>query len=464
MFSSSGFSRSVRVALLSALAFVFFAPSVPQAQAIIEGASGAARVTQLDTRFQPWVGCWRTALDYTRSIPERAPTNACIAPSREIPGSVDVIFFRNGEMISRNALPLPGESRVRTIDGCSGRETSRWIAGNTRLVTQAEFTCSGGVKRSETGLMSITADGNWLQVQQLVVGESEVATSAMYTFDSSEMLPAGVALGTVVSNSSLRLAAGSPASESQVVEIAGAVPSAVAEVWLAESGLSFKLNGKTLVAMADAGVPSRVIDMMVALSNPNTFSVRTGRASSGVASQSGSTIVSALPSYTEQVGRCASSTGSMYCSDRNGYPCSASRDFCNSQYAGAWGLGWGWGYYDYLNGYNRWGGVPGYYGYDIYGRPIGYGTGWSNGWYGGSPVIVVVKPSSNSTSVEGRYVKGKGYTRVGGTSDNAPASPRSSGSSAGTRTEGSGSTSGSSSETSTTGKVRTAKPRPPGDR
>jgi hypothetical protein len=196
----------------------------------------------------------------------------------------------------------------------------------------------------------------------------------------------------------------------------------VVEAWLLERGQGFELDAKRLVALADAGVPGTVTDLMVALSNPKVFAINRSAREAELMRQMGQTAV----------------TGRTV-------PVYAYSPF-------------GWGPYgSYYSWYgNRYG----------YGYGPGYGYGYGNGWYyGNTPIIIVNRNDAGSGSNGGatvttrpRMVNGQGYTEgrtVTSPSTNSGSSG-SSGSSSSSGSSGGGSTGGSTSG----GGERTAKPRP----
>src|SRR5207244_1725794 len=70
-----------------------------------------------------------------------------------------------------------------------------------------------------------------------------------------------------------RAAAAVSLATDDVGEAARRVDTSVLEAWLVERGESFTLDAKRLVTLADAGVPTPVIDLMVALSYPKVFAI-----------------------------------------------------------------------------------------------------------------------------------------------------------------------------------------------
>jgi hypothetical protein len=407
----------------------------------------------VDARFQPWIGCWRTIDNTDMPQASSAPTQACVVPSTQVAGSVDVMLFARDSLLSRNALPAAGTSTEKVVDDCRGMEKATWTSDNARLIMRADLTCSGNLKRVETGMMTITPEGEWLQLQHLQVGGNEATTTVRFRYNEGAALPRGVAFSGGRSNSSLRLAVGAPVNGDQVLDVASQAPAGLTEVWLAELGVGFELDGRALARLADRGMPPRVLDMMIAISNPRTFSVRPNDAMAqrGLAANS---IVEMPPSVSaSRMSRC-----------------SFFDDFCYGPGGtGAWGLGWQYGYGAW-DPFNPWYGMNNMRFANRFGYPYGMGLSpwgggpWGGGiYYGGGPVIVVGPPGEAQS--QGRAIKGRGYTRSGGGSSE-PATPRSgmsgsgSGGSSGSSSGSSGG--GSSSGGSSGGSGRTAKPRPPG--
>jgi hypothetical protein len=201
---------------------------------------------------------------------------ACVVPSTTIAGSVDLVVFDSANVATRSAVPLPGTRIAKSIDGCTGTETATWMPDDRRLLMQAELACGRGARRLETGLVTMSSAGDWMQVQHLDVGGNS-ATSVMtlrYVVDSLGDW-ARLGASAAPSTPSLRLAVGAPLLNSDVLAVASRAPAALTEAWLTETRQPFSVNGKELVRLADGGMPSRVLDLMIAMSNPEVFAVRT---------------------------------------------------------------------------------------------------------------------------------------------------------------------------------------------
>lgn len=404
----------------------------------------------IDSRFQPWVGCWKmvgTSQSIVDGGQSTVPNRACVLPSTTVAGSVDVVLLSGARELSRSALPLPGRTADKRVDECSGTERAEWVADDTRLILRADLGCDRGIRRVETGLMSISPTGEWLQLQTLEVGKHVATTVARLRYEGDSAAPGD--LGRQRSNPSQRMAVGAPLSLRQVVEVSTRVPAGLAEAWLAESGLRFDLNGRVLVALADAGTPPSVIDMMVAMANPTVFSLRPSDSMGQQAGQPGLLI--------DDVSRSVASSRRSRCGDFD--------DFCYGPGGmGAWGFGWQYGMTPW-GAFDPWGLRYGFSPYGPLGLNNGFGFGWGPGVYWGNrPIVIVNRPpvdgSSGGSGVpipRGRAVNGGGYTR---SIDSGPRSTMSpSGASGGSM--GSGASGGSSGESGGSS-GRTAKPRPPG--
>jgi len=284
------------------------------------------------------------------------------------------------------------------------------------------------VERKSTGLFAMSPAGEWLDVRSVSAGaNSGVRVMRYREAASSAKLPAELTAavqGRALAVSTARTAAAAPVERSDVVEAVRHVDAQVVEAWLAERGQGFAVDGKTLVALADAGVPERVIDMMVALSYPKVFAVNPS-------SRQGE--LRPPPVDSGRVAR-------AYAADRRLGPVAFVDPYEHSLF--------GWSVF------SPYGSFP--YGY-------GYGYGSAYGWYpGGGPVIVIRDPDGGNAAParRGRAVKGRGYTRDDGSGDGPQAVPRtttretpSAGSSRGGAQASGGSSGGSRPP-------RTAKPRP----
>lgn len=370
----------------------------------------AAQEARLDPRWYAWIGCWQPVATDGEAAAGAAPT-VCVTPAAAGSG-VEVATILGGAVSSRERLDASGAPVRADRESCTGFTTAEWSTDGRRIYRQSQHTCAGGFERRSSGIVAISPGGDWIDVEGLAAGTQEAVRAVRYRAVSSTAgIPAEISAaleGQTFTSGTARMTASMPAQADAVVEAARRVGPGVVEAWLAEGGQGFamELDARRLVELQEAGVPERVIDMMVALTYPEKFAISpSGRPGER---------------RDESVGGAGS----------GGFP------------------GYGWGYDPFGYGYGS------YYG-SGYGR-YGYGSGYGYGRYYDRPVVIVRQPEEDETAgrTRGRMVNGTGYRNGGnGGSTSTPSSRPSSSGSSGGASSGSGSSGGGES----TG--RTAKPR-----
>ena len=404
------------------------------ASMLLAAATAAAQQPRSDPRFEAWLGCW-TAVEGPSHPTGRVPT-VCVIPAA---GGVDVLTVLDTSVVARDHIDANAAQHPVSREGCNGWETDTWSSQGDRLYRRSEFACLGDVKRSASEVFAITPDWEWLDVQGLAAHGGMGVRTLRYR---SAVLPAVPEIAAALTShqavtSMARAAAATPLTAADVIEASRLADQAVVEAWLAEEGDAFPFNGKQLMALADSGVPSGVIDIMVAMTYPKVFAVSTPSARGGFS--------------PADVGMRAPPPDTSYASryPDYGYGAYAPWDYYSP---------WSWSLYGYYD--------PFFYGaYGMY-SPFAYGGyyGGYGGYYGGGTVVVVEAGggSGSQSSPHGRIVNGKGYEHGQGvsttTSSSASSSSGSSSSSAPAASpapQSSGSSSGSSSQAG-----QHAKPRP----
>jgi hypothetical protein len=379
------------VALVTALSAV----ALPSAQA-------------QSARLQAWVGCWSAEQTIVPTVSTIGPI-VCITPTADA-NVVDVATLQEGKIISREMLDANGRERPVEAKGCIGTQRANWSADGRRVYLKSAGSCEG-VARSTSGILAFTPSGEWLDIKGVTAGEGGTVRVARYhDIGVPRTVPAEIAnalVGHDLSTQSARIAAGAPLRTSDVVEASRAIDSTVVEAWLLERGQRFELSARDLVKLADDGVPARVTDALVAVSNPQAFAL-------------------------------ARTDESML---RRGDVTDLDGPRRVRVYADPYGMPYGWGYSPYGYGY----GSAYRYGYG-YGNSYGGSYGYP-GFY--NPPIVIV---NGQNAAHGKMVKGEGYKR-GTSSASAPSS------SSGTRSSQPSSTGSSRSPEPSSSGTRTAKPR-----
>ena len=414
-----------------------------------------AAAQEVDSRWAPWIGCWR-AVDETAAAPL-----LCVVPLAG-EAAIEMLTVADGQVLSRESIFTDGEQHVVSREGCEGWEQAEFSGDSRRIYVRSELICSAGGARTSTGVMSMVSPFEWLDVRTVEVGGQSLPWVLRYRQASRADLQAAGQGDLIAAQGSdariTRMAASVPITLDDVIEAMEKVSAETVEVWVVERAEPFALDAGRLIEMADAGVPASVIDVVVAVSYPEKFVVNGGdlgprREEAGYGYGGGpNPFVNPFYDPYSGYGAC-SSYGSRF---RGGLGYYGGYGYGNSAYRGFSGCG-GYGY-----GYGGYGGFGGFgYGYGGYG---GYGYG------GGNRIIVVgLRDDTESGSTEGRVARGGGYTRAGsgGGSTGRVAQPRSSGASSSSERSGSaassGRSSGGSSSSSPRSTGRRAQPRSSGN-
>jgi len=418
--------------------------------ALLSTTAVSAQTATPDVRWQGWLGCWQpvsanTADSYSAWMDQRArdagaPT-LCIVPSKSASGVDFVTVARDGKVTAQQPVNPETHAVARERDGCSGTEGAEWSTDARRLYVGSHYSCPNGLTRTTSGMLAMSGNGQLVDIEEVATGGAKSVRVARY---QSVAAPAGFALDSaVVPNASslpvstARAALSGALTGADIADAVHSVDTLVVEAWLVERGDRFKVDAHRLAALADAGVPGRITDLMIALAYPKVFALDQSLRVASTAPR-GSTIYATLPAP-----------------DPFGY-----------RYGGYGGYPVGYG----PLGYSPYLYSPLGFGYNGYGYGSGYG-GYGYG-YGGyvyqPPVVIIRNPNGGSGHTHGRVVNGEGYTRGGSSgSTGTTGVPRSAsgGSSAGSSTSSgstsSGSSAGSSSSgSSSSGETRQAKPRP----
>ncbi|MBC7670778.1 MAG: hypothetical protein H7247_00030 [Polaromonas sp.] len=372
----------------------------------LAASTSAAQQSAAGPKWQAWIGCWVT-LPAEPNLP-----TVCISPTSSS-DAVAVTALSGGRVLSRDTIDASGRERTIAEKECSGTKTGAWSADERRVYLRSSVSC-GSTRTTTSAILGMTESGQWLDVRGVAAGDGQNVRIARYEPTS---IPAGTPddvnaalTGRYTLAQGARIAAGAPIGTAAVIEASKAVDVAVVEAWLLERGQVFPLDAATLVRLADAGLPGRITDALVAVSNPASFAFE--RADDR-------------------------RRADQY--DRD--PARRITVFMDPSYDP-----WGYGYsrYGYGNGYS----------------PYGYGYGNGLGQYGSGyyPPIVIVSGSGSSSEPRGRAIKGQGFTQETSSGSPRTSGPSGSATSSGSDASGSGGTTSQPAQSNDTG--RTAKPRP----
>ena len=350
------FARIVaRNLLLLCMAFVFsmfLTPSLSSSQEM-----NAENHGNLDERWLPWIGSWRLVSNTinTMQTPLKEEYLLAIHPDDE-GNSVSMENTRDKEPIFEEKIEADGLRHSLDKDGCTGWYSYTWSENGNRLLFSGESSCAGNLSQKISGISLIDTIGDYVDIKLLKSGDEKAITIRRYMkVDIDIGAPAPLILTKAFNG---RIAVGKGFSIDEVIELSGKLEPELLETALVEMNNSFPVNSKQLVRLSKAKVPSRIVDLMVALSFPEKFTVE----------KSTPLWVETSPDFTAPYYR-----GPMY----PWYWTASAYFLYGYQY-------WGWDYYHQFGWY-----------------PYNYGYGY-----------VTHNGGSGKGSNGGQLVSGQGYTRV----------------------------------------------------
>jgi hypothetical protein len=211
-------------------------------------------------RWQALTGCWHAEGDEAANV-------LCVVPEG---AGVRMVNLVNGAIRSESRIIADGQARPVSQEGCQGSERADWSTDETRLFVFTDQTCGTGLNRKVSGVIALTSPSRWVSAQAVTSGQAQAAARVVqYTAVEPTNLPAEIAQalrGNRLTRETARVAASARIDLSDVREAAAKVDPIVVESWLTVAKQTFDLDGKKLVALADAGVPANVLDALVAVS------------------------------------------------------------------------------------------------------------------------------------------------------------------------------------------------------
>lgn len=391
------------------------------AAAVTAVASAPTAATQAQAGWDAWIGCWQQL-----GPGSSGEQLVCVLPGSDAQ-SVRMATVEGGVITDETVVRADGMARPVDDEGCTGSETASFSRDQRRIFTRAELDCRG-VRRVSTGVLAMISADEWVDAQAVTVAGQAGARTVRYGAVPRAELPASIAAALPseqpMALEAARMQAAVDLAVDDVIEAAAHIDAPALEALLGATQQGFPLDARMVTRLADSGVATSTIDVMIALSYPSRFAVQE-RGEQDAA-------------YERGVDRGMAMRAECY------------DPYVSRRYrASCYGLGYGSVYYD---GYGRYGYSP--WGYDRY--------GWH---YGSSPIIIVQPQPGTPAPRGGTVVKGRGFTS-GDQPSRGQAQPRSQPST--DRSSASGTSSGSSASTPSTSSGsstgRTARPRSGGGR
>lgn len=325
-----------------------------------------------------FTGCW-TPLEQDA---EERPT-LCVVPGEDR-FSAEFVTVRDGEVVSREVARADARPVDASQEGCEGTTTWRFSQDGHRVYHRSEHVCDGTVTRKGSGMMVMLNPTEWMDVSAVEV-EGEVTPWVQRyrmagIMATQEAGYAGLGDDQEMAIRAARMYSTTSPTIAAIIEAGQTLHAETVQAWLVESQPDLNVDADQLIRIADAGVDPDVIDVVVAVANPQRFRLREedsrGRA------------IAQRDLDRERRSRRVR-TDPWYYSP------------------------FGFGYYD---GYGPYGYGYSHYRYSYY--PFSYAGGYRGGYgYGGYYGIgyrpVVVQVSERPPEQRGRLVRGLGYVRGG---------------------------------------------------
>lgn len=217
-----------------------------------------AALSQGDSRWQAWLGCWTA--DSARTT---AATTVCVTPVAKS-SAVDLVTIARGAIVTRERIDATGRPQPIDANGCKGTESANWSASGRRVYLRADFSCASGTPGSTTSLFAMTPTGEWLRVEKARSGGGMVITvTRLRPTTLSTALPEASARAIESQQRALlpaRAFMAAPIVIDEIVDAVRNVDGDVVRAWLLTSQQRFAFDAAQIAMLANAGVPSPILE------------------------------------------------------------------------------------------------------------------------------------------------------------------------------------------------------------
>lgn len=249
--------------------------------------AGAQPTRPADSAWLPWFGCWQL-VEETGALPDEWADRqsyadrvvVCLTPPEgDAAGTaVDVTTIADGERTLVSTLHADGRPHPVDEAACRGERRDTWSADGARLFTRSTLICENESERLVSGVGLMADATTWLDIQLVDTGGRGAVTVRRYrragetTTTEAGATPLPAALRGQAREAA-HLTSTTELGTTDIVEAHEMAEQPVVEALMVETNAAFDLDGRALIDLDDAGVPSDVIDLMVALSFPDWFQV-----------------------------------------------------------------------------------------------------------------------------------------------------------------------------------------------
>ena len=229
-----------------------------------------------DARWLPWIGSWRLVSDTVGRNAEGAESQLLLDIQTGDDGkSIIMKSTQDTKVLLEEKIVADGSRQPLKDNKCTGWFKYSWSDTGKRLLFESESGCPGEQTRSISGISIIDRNRGWLDVQLLRSGERQAISVRKYEWIAGNSGAVEMTIAGAVDAS--RFDPDTDLTVDEIIELCRKVDPGAVEAALFELGQSFRVDAKTLRRLADSDVPPQVVDLMVALSYPDKFSIQRHR-------------------------------------------------------------------------------------------------------------------------------------------------------------------------------------------
>jgi hypothetical protein len=146
---------------------------------------------------------------------------------------------------------------------------------------ESNYICEGGSARSAKGVLAMVNPMEWVDIKVVEASGHHVPWALRYRMArASREVEVGMegrgGFQVLRREECQGRCVGPPGGGADFLEVVGEAGAEALEALLVERGDAYDVDGEMLVRLADAGVPGKVIDVVVALSYPDRFVLDAG--------------------------------------------------------------------------------------------------------------------------------------------------------------------------------------------
>jgi len=215
--------------------------------------------------LQAWTGCWSAA----QSLASPAGgALICISPTANV--NVANVTSLDGSVVAHEIIDATGHPLPLDAEGCTGTRHAAWSRDSRRLFLRTTGACNG-IPLAISGIFSISAAGEWLDVEGISRGGGTSVRVARYR---DVGVPPGLApdvaqsiQANALARRSTRAAFSAPIHLDDVIDAARFVQADVVAAWILERAQQVVLTERDLASLDQSELPPQVANALFAVAD-----------------------------------------------------------------------------------------------------------------------------------------------------------------------------------------------------